>query len=117
MKRRIGLGILLAATMLSACSGGENPAVPQGSSGPARQSLAAENTSASGQGGEAYTIALIAPFTGDNAQYGNAFKTGVTALCDEVNAAGGINGAELTFEVFDDGADAEQSTNMAQIVT
>lgn len=117
MKRRIGLGILLAATMLSACSGGENPAAPQASSGPAGQNLAAENTPASGQEGEAYTIALIAPFTGDNAQYGNAFKTGVTALCDEVNAAGGINGAELTFEVFDDGADAAQSTNMAQIVT
>ncbi len=64
-----------------------------------------------------YTIALIAPFTGDNAQYGNAFKTGVTALCNEVNESGGINGAKLNFEVFDDAADAAQSTNMAQIVT
>ena len=43
-----------------------------------------------------YTIALIAPFTGDNAQYGEAYKTGLQVLCDEVNADGGINGAELT---------------------
>ena len=64
-----------------------------------------------------YTIALIAPFTGDNAQYGEAYKTGLQVLCDEVNADGGINGAELTFETFDDASDAAQSTNMAQIVT
>ena len=66
---------------------------------------------------ETYTIALIAPLTGDNAQYGNAYVTGLTALCDEINASGGINGAKLTFEKFDDSADAAQSTNMAQIVT
>lgn len=66
---------------------------------------------------EQYTIALIAPFTGDNAQYGEAYKTGVQVLCDEVNAAGGINGKTLTFQTFDDAADAAQSTNMAQIVT
>lgn len=66
---------------------------------------------------EAYTIALIAPLTGDNAQYGNAYVTGLTALCDEINASGGINGVKLTFEKFDDAADAAQSTNMAQIVT
>lgn len=66
---------------------------------------------------EAYTIALIAPLTGNNAQYGNAYVTGLTALCDEINASGGINGVKLTFEKFDDAADAAQSTNMAQIVT
>lgn len=117
MKKRMVLGTLLAATFLSACSGGEKSAAPQASTDSAEQSSAPESDSASGQKGEAYTIALIAPFTGDNAQYGNAFKTGVTALCDEVNAAGGIHGTELRFEVFDDGADAAQSTNMAQIVT
>lgn len=66
---------------------------------------------------DAYTIALIAPQTGDNAQYGNAYVTGLTVLCNEVNEAGGINGKPLKFEVFDDAADAAQSTNMAQIVT
>lgn len=66
---------------------------------------------------DAYTIALIAPQTGDNAQYGNAYVTGLTVLCDEVNSNGGINGKQLTFEVFDDASDAAQSTNMAQIVT
>ena len=98
MKKRMVLGTLLAATFLSACSGGEKPAAPQASTDSAEQSSAPESDSASGQKGEAYTIALIAPFTGDNAQYGNAFKTGVTALCDEVNAAGGIHGSEAEKE-------------------
>ena len=65
---------------------------------------------------DSYTIALIAPLTGDNAQYGNAYVTGITALCNEVNAAGGINGKKLRLKTFDDAADAAQSTNMAQIV-
>ena len=93
------LAIILAVIMLfslTACSGSEKA----GSDEP-----------------EAYTIALIAPLTGDNAQYGNAYVTGLTALCDEINASGGINGVKLTFEKFDDAADAAQSTNMAQIVT
>ena len=66
---------------------------------------------------EEYVIALIAPFTGDNAQYGNAYKTGLTVLCNEVNQDGGINGATLSFETFDDASDAAQSTNVAQVVT
>ena len=40
---------------------------------------------------DVYTIALIAPQTGDNAQYGNAYVTGLTVLCNEVNSSGGIN--------------------------
>lgn len=64
----------------------------------------------------AYTIALIAPLTGDNAQYGNAYVTGITALCNEVNSTGGINGKMLKLETFDDASDAAQSTNMAQII-
>ncbi len=66
---------------------------------------------------DVYTIALIAPQTGDNAQYGNAYVTGLTVLCNEVNSSGGINGKELAFEVFDDASDAAQSTNIAQMVT
>lgn len=70
-----------------------------------------------GSASDAYNIALIAPQTGDNAQYGNAYVTALTVLCNEVNSSGGINGKQLQFEVFDDASDAAQSTNIAQIVT
>lgn len=114
MKKAFAL--LAAAALILSCSacGADTPSTPStpgaSSSGPAQTEPVSDST-------EAYTIALIAPLTGDNAQYGNAYKTGLQVLCDEVNASGGINGRELKFETFDDAADAAQSTNMAQIVT
>ena len=116
MKKWLGMGIVLMAMSLCACSQGAGESSEQAAA-PQLQESAAGGTGSGSAAPDQYTIALIAPFTGDNAQYGNAFKTGVTALCNEVNADGGINGAKLAFEVFDDAADAAQSTNMAQIVT
>ncbi len=115
MKNWYCMGILAMTLCLTACSQKTNVTTDQNQ--PAEQEGSIKEEDNSPKIPEEYTIALIAPFTGDNAQYGNAFKTGVKALCDEVNAKGGINGANLAFEVFDDAADAAQSTNMAQIVT
>ena len=115
MKKWMGLGIVLFAMTLGACSQKAEAPAEQPAAATEKQEGTSKETEQEAAG--EYTIALIAPFTGDNAQYGNAFKTGVTALCNEVNESGGINGAKLNFEVFDDAADAAQSTNMAQIVT
>ena len=115
MKKWRGLGIVLFAMTLGACSQKAEAPAEQPAAATEKQEGTSKETEQEAVG--EYTIALIAPFTGDNAQYGNAFKTGVTALCNEVNESGGINGAKLNFEVFDDAADAAQSTNMAQIVT
>ena len=115
MKKWMVLGIVLFAMTLGACSQKAETPVEQPAAATEKQEGTSGETEKEAAG--EYTIALIAPFTGDNAQYGNAFKTGVTALCNEVNESGGINGAKLNFEVFDDAADAAQSTNMAQIVT
>ncbi len=114
MKR--ALAILLAIVMtlgLFGCSAGatENSTQQKDVQNTTTDNANAETTP------DEYVIALIAPFTGDNAQYGNAYKTGLTVLCNEVNQSGGINGATLTFETFDDASDAAQSTNVAQVVT
>ena len=110
MKRLLGVSIGLAMALCCACSGSGGSEATEAET--ARQEQGNESSES-----EAYTIALIAPFTGDAAQYGEAFKTGVTVACNEINEAGGINGVDLQVEVFDDAADAAQSTNMAQIVT
>lgn len=114
MKKAFAL-LAAAALLLMCCAcGADAPSTP---STPGASSSGPVQTGPVSDPSEAYTIALIAPLTGDNAQYGNAYKTGLQVLCDEVNASGGINGRELKFETFDDAADAAQSTNMAQIVT
>ena len=112
------LGIMMCTVILVSGGCSSNSQEQKNPSGDEMKIVQGVNEKAE-QGGksEEYTIALIAPFTGDAAQYGEAFKTGVTVACNEVNAAGGINGINLNLEVFDDAADAAQSTNMAQIVT
>ena len=54
--------------------------------------------------GDAKTITLgaISPFTGDGAPYGKAARTGIDLALDELNAAGGVNGAKLAVVYEDD---------------
>jgi len=113
MKRALAilLAVIMALGLFGCVNGGTGETAQQDGA-----AVPAENTDAETSPDE-YVIALIAPFTGDNAQYGNAYKTGLTVLCNEVNEAGGINGATLAFETFDDASDAAQSTNVAQVVT
>lgn len=63
-------------------------------------------------------IALMAPLTGDNAQYGLAFQTGIQVKINEVNNAGGINGKQkIVLDTFDDKSTAKESANIAQLIT
>ena len=61
-------------------------------------------------------IAVIAPMTGDNQQYGEAFQKAIVMALEHINAAGGINGAEVICEYFDDKADQAESVTCAQKV-
>lgn len=56
-------------------------------------------------------IGLSGPLTGDAAQYGNGVKNGAQLAVDEINAAGGVNGIKLDFEMEDDEADSEKAKN------
>lgn len=112
------LSLILSTVLLTGCltACGDSSASDKSQESADVTQSSAQEASESANAPESYNIALIAPFTGDNAQYGEAFKTGLTVLADEVNADGGINGVPLAFQVFDDAADAAQSTNMAQAV-
>lgn len=56
-------------------------------------------------------IGLIAPLTGDVAQYGIAVKNAVELYIGELNAAGGIDGRVVELVVMDDKGDATEAVN------
>ncbi|WP_442955378.1 ABC transporter substrate-binding protein [Parablautia sp. Marseille-Q6255] len=61
--------------------------------------------------GETFKIGSIGPMTGAAATYGNAVMNAIQLAVDEVNEAGGVNGAMLEFNPQDDENDAEKSVN------
>lgn len=60
-----------------------------------------------------YKFAVIAPFTGSNAQYGQAYKRATELLVEQVNNAGGINGSEVVVDYYDDKNDATEAVTIA----
>jgi len=97
MKReRVILG-LLAALVLAACG----------------------TTSSSGGGGNSYagkTIKLgaILSITGAGGVYGPQSRDGMNLAVNEINKAGGVNGAMISLTVNDDASDKAQSARLAQ---
>ncbi len=65
----------------------------------------------SGADANAFYIGGIGPTTGAAAIYGNAAKNGAQIASDEINEAGGINGAKIEYRFEDDQNDAEKSVN------
>ena len=61
--------------------------------------------------GETFKIGGIGPMTGGAAVYGNAVMNAAQIAVDEINEAGGVNGAQLEFNPQDDEHDAEKSVN------
>jgi len=73
----------------------------------ANESSSVENVSTDG----AFVIGGIGPMTGGAALYGLAAMHGAQIAVDEINANGGINGAQIVFLPQDDQHDAEKSVN------
>ncbi len=67
-------------------------------------------------GEEPYKFALVAPMTGNNAQFGQAYRASCMMLIDDINANGGINGHEVILDVFDDKNDPKECVNVANII-
>lgn len=61
--------------------------------------------------GDTFVIGGIGPVTKDAAVYGQSVKNGAELAKDEINAAGGINGAQIKFVFQDDEANPEKSVN------
>lgn len=60
---------------------------------------------------DTFTIGGIGPVTGDAAVYGQSVKNGANLAVEEINKAGGINGAKINFKFEDDVADGEKAVN------
>ena len=60
-----------------------------------------------------YKFALMAPLTGNNAQYGQTYQTTLELLLDKVNSSGGINGHQVSLDIYDDKNDPKESVNIA----
>jgi branched-chain amino acid transport system substrate-binding protein len=59
------------------------------------------------------TIGVLVPTTGSEATYGQDMANAVTIAQQQINAAGGVLGKQLTMVVGDDGCDPQQSVNAA----
>jgi len=65
---------------------------------------------------EPIKFALIGPLSGVNAVLGEWQRKGWTLVFDEVNAAGGIKGRPIVYQLEDDEADPTKAVNLAQKV-
>ena len=59
------------------------------------------------------SIALIGPFTGKSAVFGEQMKRGGQQAVTDINAAGGINGQKITLRMIDDACDPKQAVTAA----
>lgn len=69
------------------------------------------STVAFAEEGATFKIGGIGPMTGAAAAYGNAVMNAIQIAVDEINEAGGVNGAQLEFNPQDDENDPETSVN------
>ncbi|ETP73144.1 ABC-type branched-chain amino acid transport system, periplasmic component [Lachnospiraceae bacterium JC7] len=100
--RKSNIAILLAASitvgMLAGCAG-----------------HAPESGSGSGSsGGETIKIAVAAPMTGDNSEYGIGFYNAALLKAEEWNQKGGVLGKQIEIVQYDDKNTSEEATTVAQ---
>ncbi len=72
------------------------------------------SSSSSSPAATAFKVGLAAPFTGDYATYGASHKAGADIAMAELNAAGGVNGGQVSTELGDDLGDPKQAVLVAQ---
>ncbi len=97
----LGLALGCAGAGLAACS------APGGSS----SSSAA--TGASGASG-AIKVAIIDPQSGQTSSLGDWELKGAKLAIEEINAAGGVDGRQISFTLYDDQGDPTVATNLAR---
>jgi branched-chain amino acid transport system substrate-binding protein len=106
-KRILSL-VMSAALSLSLLTGCSN--TPSGSSQPP----AGGSPQASTPDGGAIKIAVAAPMTGDNAEYGQGFYNAATMMAEEWNAKGGCLGKTVEIVQYDDKNSSEEAASIAQ---
>lgn len=106
MKKLLSVTMAVAmAASLTACGGQATGP----SSSAAESSASGDKTEASGEG--SFKIGGIGPITGSTAIYGQAVMNGAELAINEINANGGINGAQIEYNFQDDEGDTEKAVN------
>lgn len=59
-------------------------------------------------------FAVLAPLTGNYAEFGKSFKVAMGMAADEINAAGGVNGKTIELTIYDSKGDAAESSDLAR---
>lgn len=103
------LSIVVASAMVAATLAGCGGSTAADSAAETTETTATEGAQAAD--GAAFKIGGIGPVTGAAAVYGQAVKNAAQLAVDEINAAGGINGAQIEFNFQDDEHDAEKAVN------
>lgn len=67
-----------------------------------------------GYGAEPIYIGLMAPMTGDYAEYGMFFREGIGLAAEDINRAGGLHGRPIEIVVGDSRADPKEAVLVAQ---
>ncbi|MBN1317058.1 MAG: ABC transporter substrate-binding protein, partial [Anaerolineales bacterium] len=89
----------------------EEPAVEQEEPAAEQEEPAEE---AAAPTGEPIVFGMVAPMTGDAAEYGTQLESGVRLAIDEINANGGIDGRPVELEICDDKCDPYEASMCAQ---
>lgn len=107
--KRLGALTLTAGmiTGLTAC----------GASGKAQTGSSSSSGSGSGSTKASVSeihVGNVNPLSGDSALYGNDQSRGFGMAIEEINAAGGVNGAKIVLDDYDDQGDAQKAAQGAQ---
>lgn len=91
-------------------SAGTSTAAASSKAGPQLDTEASAGTEASAPAsGDPIRIAVLAPFTGNFAQYGEGYQEMIEMVLEDYNAKGGVNGRPVTVDYFDDKMDAKEA--------
>lgn len=94
--------VMMMALALVGCGGTEKPAATEGPG-------AAVETAGGGQ----IKIAVAAPLTGDNSEYGIGFYNAVSMMAESWNEKGGIHNNKIAVVQFDDKNSPEEGVSVA----
>lgn len=108
---------LLLVLGMTAC-GASAPAATEAPAAPAPAAPEADAPAApvedEGVDFDTVPLKLIAPITGTSAQYGENFVATLEIAIEEQNAKGGIHGAKVTLDIYDDKNDPKETVSLAQ---
>jgi branched-chain amino acid transport system substrate-binding protein len=91
--------IALAGTLLLAACGSTTPS---------------GSTASNSYSGKSIQLGAVLSLTGAGGVYGPSSKKGMDLAVEKINAAGGVNGAQITLDTRDDASDKIQSAQVAQ---